>query len=176
MIDKGALIIEGFDTVYAIDRLSGRTKYWIDDFLKAKQVPNESTKSAVALGLIEKVRENIESPAARQEFCQEVIALCSDRDEVLAGDIKNVSERYVSTDVWDIELGRIIELKGFVNSGEISVPAKSFEKKLKKSLSRINLGHDIELIIPGNLLFNNVDFKADGQTLTINVILEDKNG
>ncbi len=176
LIDKGVLIIDKSDTVYAIDRLSSRTKYWIDDFLKAKQIPNERARSAVTLGLIDKVRENIDSPLARQEFCQEVIALCSDRDEILAGEIKGISEKYVSSNIWDLELDRIIERKGLINSGEISVSAKSFETKLKKSLSRISLGYDIALTIPGNLSFNEVDFKIDGQVMKINVILEDSNG
>lgn len=176
LIDKGVLIIDGSKTIYAIDRLSSRTKYWIDDFLKAKQLPNEGTKSAVAVGLIEKVRENIESPIARQEFCQEVIALCSDRDEVLGDEIKGISKKYVSSGMWDAELERIVERKGFANPGEISVSTKSLEAKLKKVLSRINLGHDITLTIPSNLSFNNVDFKINGRTIQINVMLEDSNG
>lgn len=176
LIDKGVLIVDGSDTIYAIDRLSSRTKYWIDDFLKARQVPNESTKSVVAVGLIEKVCENIESPIERQEFCREVIALCSEKDEVMGEEIKGVSEKYVSPDVWDAELNRIVERKGLLNSGEISVSTKSLEAKLKKVLSRINLGNDIALIVPENFLFNGVEFNIDGRIVKINVMLENKNG
>ncbi len=176
LIDKGALIVDGTETIYAIDRLSSRTKYWIDDFLKAKQILNESTKSAVTVGLIEKVRENIENPIERQEFSQEVVALCLDRNEVLSNEIKEISEKYVSPDVWDIELNRIVERKGLVNPGEINVSTKNLEKRLKKVLSRISLGHDITLTIPNNLSFSNVDFKIDGHTLQMNVVLENSNG
>ncbi len=176
LIDKGVLIINGFETIYAIDRLSNRTKYWIDDFLQAKQIPNESTKSVVAVELIEKVRENIESPIVRQEFCREVIALCSDKPEVSGNEIRNISEKYVSTDVWDAELNRIVESKGLINSGEIKLTTKNLERKLKKVWSRINIGHSISLIIPDNFSFNNVDFKINGRTIQINVMLEDNNG
>lgn len=176
LIDKGVLIVDGSEIIYAIDRLSSRTKYWIDDFLKAKQVPNESTKSAVAAGLIEKVRENIESPKARQAFCREVIALCSDRDDVLSEEIRDVSEKYVSPDVWSTELDRIVERKGLVDTGEISVSTRSLQAKLRKMFNRINLGHDIGLTIPDSLLFGGVDFKTDGKTIQINVTLEKKNG
>lgn len=176
LIDKGVLIIDGSDIIYAIDRLSSRTKYWIDDFLKAKQVPNESTKSAVAIGLVEKVREGIEDPVARQEFSQEVAILCSDREEILANEIKEISEKYVSSDVWDSELNRIVERKGLLAPREINLSTKSFEKKLKKILGRINLGNDITLIIPDNLSFNDVKFKIDSGKIQISLILENNNG
>lgn len=176
LIDKGVLIIEDSEIVYAIDRLSSRTKYWIEDFLKAKQVANESTKTTVAAGLIEKVRNNIESPVARQDFCREVIALCSDRDEVPGDEIRMVSEKYVSSDIWSTELARITERKGLVDADEINVPTRKLQTKLKKIFNRINLGQDIGLILPDNLSFNDVSFKDDGQTIQISIILEKKHG
>ena len=176
LIDKGVLIVDGSEIIYAIDRLSNRTKYWIEDFLKAKQIPNESTKSAVAAGLIERVRDNIESPVARQDFYREVIALCSDRDEVLNGEIRVVSEKYVSPDVWSTELNKIIERKGLVDTEEISVPTKNLQTKLKKIFNRVNLGQDVGLILPNNLSFNDVDFQDNGKTIQISIILEKKNG
>ena len=176
LIDKGVLIVDGSEIIYAIDRLSNRTKYWIEDFLKAKQIPNESTKSAVAAGLIERVRDNIESPVARQDFYREVIALCSDRAEVLNDEIRVVSEKYVSPDVWSTELNKIIERKGLVDTEEISVPTKNLQTKLKKIFNRVNLGQDVGLILPNNLSFNDVDFQDNGKTIQISIILEKKNG
>ncbi|WP_046168920.1 nucleoid-associated protein [Chromobacterium vaccinii] len=176
LIDKGALIVDGSEVIYAIDRLSSRTKYWIDDFLKAKQIPNEATKSAVATGLIEKVRENIESAVARQEFCREVIALCSDREKVLGEEIRGVSEKYISLDVWDTELERLIERKGLIDSGEISVSARSLQAKLKRIFNRINLGHEISLIVPDSFSLRDVNFKIDGKSIQVNVMVEKKNG
>lgn len=176
LIDKGVLIVDGSEIIYAIDRLSSRTKYWIDDFLKAKQIPNESTKSAVATGLIEKVRESIESPMARQEFCREVIALCSDKDKVLSEEIREVSNKYVSSDVWDKELGRLAERNRLADTKEISVSAKSLQSKLNRIFSRIGLGNDISLTIPDSLSFSDVEFKTDGKSIQIYVTLEKKNG
>lgn len=176
LIDKGVLIIDEYEIIYAIDRLSSRTKYWIDDFLKAKQIPNENTKSAVATGVIEKVRENIENPIVRQEFCREVIALCSSKDLVLGEDIREVSEKYVSPDVWSKELGRLVERKGLIDSKEISISAKNLQTKLNRIFNRINLGHDISLTIPNDLSLNDVEFKLNGKSMQINVTLEKKNG
>ena len=176
LIDKGVLIVDDSKIIYAIDRLSSRTKYWIEDFLKAKQIPNESTKSAVAAGLIERVRDNIESPLARQDFYREVIALCSDRDEVLNDEIRVVSEKYVSPDVWSTELNKIIERKGLVDTEEISVPTKNLQTKLKKIFNRVNLGQDVGLILPNNFSFNDVDFQDNGKTIQISITLEKKNG
>lgn len=176
LIDKGVLIVDGSEIIYAIDRLSSRTKYWVDDFLKAKQLPNETTTSAMAVGLIEKVRDNIENPIDRQEFGQEVIALCEGQEEVFGDEIKNISEKYVSSDVWEAELSRIIEKKGLVNPEEISVSTKRLGIKLKRVLSKINLSHDITLTIPDNLSFKDVDFKINEKKIQINLKLEDKNG
>lgn len=176
LIDKGALITEDSSIVYALDRLSNRTKYWIDDFLKAKQVADEKTKSAIAVSLIERVREKIESPSARQDFGQEVMALCSKKDEVLSSEIKQISERYISEGFWDTELEKVTERKGLLEIGEISIPSKKFETRLKKTLSRLDLGKDIILTIPNNLLLDGTDFHVDGKTIRISVVLEEKNG
>lgn len=176
LIDKGALIVEGSDFIYAIDRLSSRTKYWLDDFLSVKQIPNESTKAAVAGDLIGKICENVDNPIARQEFCHEVMALCSNQDEVLGNEIKAISEKYTPADIWDSEFDKIIERKGLIASHEISVSAKSLEAKIKKVLRRVDLAHDISLIIPDGISFRSADFKTKGKTLQIIVLLEDKNG
>jgi len=176
LIDKGVLIIDGSEIIYAIDRLSSRTKYWVEDFLKAKQIPNENAKSAVAAGLIEKVQENIESPAARQNFCREVIALCEDRDEVPGDEIRAVSEKYVSQDVWSEELDRITERKGLVESKEIKVSSRKLQGKLKKMFNRINLGHEIGLILPDHISFNDAAVNCEGESIKITIKLEKKNG
>ncbi|HGN0628181.1 TPA: nucleoid-associated protein [Pseudomonas aeruginosa] len=176
LIDKGVLIVDGSEIIYATDRLSSRTKYWIEDFLKAKQVPNKNTKAAVVAGLIEKVRDNIENPVARQDFCREVIALCADRDEVLGDEIRTVSEKYVPPDVWSTELVRITERKGLVDTDEINVSTRGFQTKLKKMLNRINLGQDIGLILPDNLSFSDASVKDDGKAIQIKIKLEKKNG
>ncbi len=176
LIDKGALLVEGVETIYAIDRLSSRTKYWIDDFLKAKQIPNESTKSAVTIGVIEKVRENIDGLVARQEFGRELAELCEERDEVLSSEIRGISEKYVSPAVWAAELDRIVERKGLVSFEEMSVSTKSLGTKLKKAFSRIDLGNDIALTIPSSLSISAVDFEVSGQKVQIKVMLEGSNG
>ncbi len=176
LIDKGVLIISGSDVIYAIDRLSSRTKYWIDDFLKAKQIPDERVKSAVATGLIEKVRENIESPTARQDFYREVIALCNSKEKVLGEEIREVSEKYVHPDLWSKELDRLVERKGLVDTREISISAKKLQAKLSRIFNRINIGNDIGLVIPDGLIFSDAVFTNDGDSILINVTLERNNG
>ncbi len=176
LIDKGALIVEGSNNVYALDRLSSRTKYWIEDFLKAKLVADEKAKSAIAISLVEKIRETIDDPVLRQEFGQQLVSLCAKTDEVLGSEIREISERYTSDDLWDSELEKAIERKGLIDIGEIALPSRKFEAKLKKTLSRLNLGRDIILTIPSGLLFEGVDFSVEGKTVRISLILEENNG
>ena len=95
---------------------------------------------------------------------------------MLGQEIREVSERYVSPDVWDTELGKLVERKGLIDTGEISVSARSLQTKLKRMFNRINLGYDISLIVPGNLSLSNVDFKIDGKSIRVNVSLENNNG
>lgn len=176
LIDKGALIIEGSELMYAIDRLSSRTKYWIDDFLSAKQVPNETTKSVIAAGLVERVLECIENSAARQEFGMDVMALCADREVVTGEELKAVSERYVSQIVWDTELERAAKKKGLSEIGKIAVPAQKLESRLKKVFSKVELGHNLTLILPDDLLFEAVEFHNDGKKVCMSIVLGEKNG
>lgn len=176
LIDKGALITEGLDSVYALDRVSSRTKYWLEDFLKAKQIPDEKTKSAIAVGLVEKVRENIENANSRQRFGQEIMALCSENDEILGSELKAISERYVAGEIWDTELKRVVERKGLIEIESIRVPVKKFETRLKKALNRVTLGRGIILEILGALSLEEVEITVNGRIIRINVVLEEKNG
>lgn len=176
LIDKGALLTEGSMGVYALDRFSKRTKYWMEDFLKAKQVPDEKTKSAIAIGLIEKVRSDIENPIARQQFGQEIISLCTEREEILGSELKEISKRYVQEGVWEDELKNITQRKSLMDLDEIKIPVKKFVPKLRKTLNRVDLGNDILLTIPNNLSFDKVDFELNGKTILINIVLESKHG
>lgn len=176
LIDKGALITEGSDSVYALDRLSNRTKYWLEDFLGAKQIPDEKTKSSIAVRLVEKIREKIEDVNSRQNFGREVMALCSEKDAVLGSELKQISERYVLGEVWDTELERIVERKGLMEIGDMSIPVNRFQTKLNKTLSRVDLGRDVFLAIPSSLSLEGAEVTVDGKMIRVNIVLEEKNG
>jgi hypothetical protein len=176
LIDKGALIIEGSTQVYAVDRLSNRTKYWIEDFLQAKQIPNERVKSAIAFGLITTVNNRIESPIERQTFGQEISALCTGQESISGIDIKNISEKYVPKETWDSEFKRLNDLKGEIELQELTIPAKKFENKLQKALSKINLGKDISLILPNDFSFQGVTWDEEKKHVHISIVLEKSNG
>ncbi|WP_368579229.1 nucleoid-associated protein [Acinetobacter baumannii] len=176
LIDKGALIIEGFNQVYVVDRLSNRTKYWIEDFLKAKQIPNERAKSAIALGLVTKVSNKIENPIERQTFGQEISVLCTKQESISGIDIKNISEKYVPKETLDSELKQLNELKGEIELQELILPAKKFENKLQKVLNKINLGKDISLILPNDFSFKDVTWDEEEKQVHISIVLEKSNG
>lgn len=175
-IDKGALLIEGWDRVYALDRSSSRNsaKFWLEDFLVAKQIPDERTKSTIAVNLVEEVQKNIVDPVERQEFGHQVIALCASRESVQESELKELSEKFVPTEVWESELDRITDQKGLTEVENMAIPAKKFEKKLKKSLNRVSLGNDIVLAIPSDLSFEGVEFKTEGKTIQISIVLENR--
>ena len=176
LIDKGALIIEDSDQVYVVDRLSNRTKYWIEDFLKAKQIPNERTKSAIALSLVTTVSNKIDSPVERQTFGQEISALCTEQESISGIDIKNISEKYVPKETWDSELRLLNEQKGEIELQDLTLPSKKFENKLQKALRKINLGKDISLMLPNNFSFKNVAWDEDEKQIRISITLEKTNG
>lgn len=176
LIDKGVLLVNDSAVIYAIDRLSSRTKYWIEDFLRAKQLPNASTKSAIAAGMIEKIRGKIENTMARQEFSRDIIALCTEKDEVRAEDMKEVSDRYVAPNVWETELDKLVERKGLIDAGEIAVSARNLQSRLKRIFNRIDLGNDIGLIVPDGLSLSDVDYKTNGRFIEVKIKLEKSNG
>ncbi|MDC4918695.1 nucleoid-associated protein [Acinetobacter baumannii] len=176
LIDKGALIIEGFNQVYVVDRLSNRTKYWIEDFLKAKQIPNERAKSAIALGLVTKVSNKIENPIERQTFGQEISVLCTKQESISGIDIKNISEKYLPIETLDSELKQLNELKGEIELQELILPAKKFENKLQKVLNKINLGKDISLILPNDFSFKDVTWDEKEKQVHISIVLEKSYG
>ena len=173
-IDKGALVIEGSDRVFALDRSRSNTRYWLEDFLVAKQIPNERIRSTVAVKLVEEVQKNIVDPVERQEFGHQVIALCTTRESVQESELKELSEKFVPTEVWESELDRISDQKGLVEVEDMAIPVKKFEKKLRRSLNRVSLGQDIVLSIPDDLSFEGVEFKTEGGTMRISIVLESR--
>lgn len=176
LIDKGALIVEGTSDVYALDRLSQRTKYWLDDFLKAKQIPDKKMQSTIAIGMVEKISTIISDPKKRQDFGKDVMALCLENEEVRSSELREISEKYVPNNTWESELERVIERKGLIEIDDINIPSKTFESKLKKTLRKVHLGQDIILALPINLTFGGVDFQIDGRSIQIQITLENEHG
>jgi hypothetical protein len=176
LIDKGALVVDGSEVIYAIDRLSSRTKYWIEDFLKAKQVPNENIKAVLTANVIEKIRNDICDPIKKQDFGRDILELCKNRDFLINQEIEEISEKYVSPNSWSEELGKLMNQKGMVGIENINISTKNLQKKLKKIFNQVSLGNDISLIIPNDYSLCDVNLTVNQENISINIVLEAENG
>jgi hypothetical protein len=176
LIDKGALIIQGSETIYALDRLSSRTKYWLEDFLKAKQIADEKLQYAITTSLIEKVTENIKDPVSKQRYSSEIVEFCEITEEISDREIKEISEKYVPSNIWDSEFDVILEKKQIVRPAEIRISSKKLEGKIRKSMSKVSLGNDLTLLMPKDIHFDSVQFEQEGSKINISILLERKNG
>lgn len=175
LIDKGALIIDGSKVIYAIDRLSSRTKYWFEDFLKAKQVPNENIKANLVANVIEKIRNDIDDPIKKQNFGRDILDLCESNNFLKNGEIQEITEKYVAPDIWANEFDTLISQKSFTNVEDIDISSKKLMRKLKKFFSQISLGNDISLIIPNNYSLRDVNLIVNQENISINIVLETEN-
>lgn len=159
MIDKGALILEGADTVFALDRFGHRTKFWLDDFLRVKKAADPVTSSKVMSFIATKVAEKIEDPINRARYGERVSAVCEEREAFSFSSLDEISKAYVGEDDYRQMLSQAERRYGLDSIEQISAPSEKLNRVLAKKIFRLSLGHEVSLLIPSDLHLS--DFQVE---------------
>lgn len=158
LIDKGALILEFDDAVFALDRFGNKTKFWLDDFLKVKKSADPSTCSKVMSFIAGKIAEAIENPMERLRYNESISALCDSDDSLHADALAKASEAFVEPDLYQSTIAKAQRRYGLDNFDDISAPSIAVSKNLTKKVTKLSLGHDVSLLLPSALKLT--DFKT----------------
>ncbi|KZE33533.1 nucleoid-associated protein [Crenobacter luteus] len=170
LIDKGALLLENGPTVYAVDRLGQQAKFWLDDFLKAMRVPDAASRSRMVATVVEQLSDGIADPLEQARFKEACFELCVAEDEVAPGEVARLAERFVPRERVEQVRGEAAESYGFALDDEAKLPALGVARRLEKTLSRVGVGHGINLLMPSHLSLKHFHTLDDGEgemTLTI---------
>lgn len=176
LIDKGALVLENGPIVYAVDRFGHKAKFWMDDFLKALRVPDGGSRGRMMAEVLEHLSDDIANPLEQVRFKDEFLNLCAEKDEVSAGQVTAMAERYVPKEQVSQALHDMAENYGFALDERSSVPAQNMYKRLERTLSKVSLGHGINLLVPSNYKLDNihsVNEGPDGLVITLKMSRRD---
>ncbi|AXK39227.1 nucleoid-associated protein [Crenobacter cavernae] len=170
LIDKGALILDNGPIVYAVDRLGHQTKFWLDDFLKAMRVPDVGSSSRMVAKVVEQLSGEIDDPVEQVRFKDEFLSLCSAEDDVSAGQLTSMAEKFVPREQVNQAFDSAAESYGFTLDDDARLPAQGMYKRLEKTLSKVGVGHGISLLLPSDLsleTFRSLDDGEGEMTLTL---------
>ncbi|MDE2584694.1 MAG: nucleoid-associated protein [Betaproteobacteria bacterium] len=151
MIDKGALILEGEDTVFALDRFGHRTKFWLDDFLRVKKSADPITCSKVMSFIAGKVAEKIENPIDRARYGESVAALCNEDEQFRSSSLSDLATTYIEEEEYRSMLSQAERRYGLDPSQELIAPSEKLNRTLAKKIFKFSLGHEVSLLIPSTL-------------------------
>ncbi len=146
-IQKAAIVLSGSSTIFVIDALGQKTKYWLDTFLKA--VPSETPKAcAKAAGaLLKAISNKVESPSDALEFGQRIQESLSDSESLSIGAIKNISSSYLDEDEVNGILAGIRTKTGFEFADELIVDTRQLTRYAKDVVKKARIADGISLVI-----------------------------
>ncbi|MCW9699106.1 MULTISPECIES: nucleoid-associated protein [unclassified Avibacterium] len=153
-IQKGAVVLSSEDTVFIIDSVGKKTKYWVENFIKA--VPKNTVKkyTQILSSLTKAVSKKIHLP---QDFLDFSDAL-SKEDNLSVNQLKRISTAFVENEDFD----NIVSSLGIKNSMEIDmdfvVEMQDFSKKINKTLSKTRISKGVDIVISeSNLKILSID-------------------
>jgi hypothetical protein len=172
LIDKGALILEDGDVVFAVDRFGNKTKFWLDDFLKVRKSADPVTCSRMMSFIAGKVAEAIHDPLDRTRYGESIAALCESNENLTAETLAAASQDFVDENAYGAAISKAQRRFGIASLDSVSAPSTKINKNLTKKISKLELRHGISLLIPGNVKLSDVQVTegANGEmTFTIRV-------
>lgn len=156
LIDKGALIIEGEEVVYALDRFGNKTKFWIDDFLKVQKSPDITTCSKMMSFIAGKVAEAIPDPLDRQRYSESISTLCESNEHLDVEMLAATSSDFVAPDIYQSTISQAHRRFGLGSTDNISAPSAKIGRGLAKKISKLELRHGISILLPEGINLSDV--------------------
>jgi hypothetical protein len=156
LIDKGVLILEGEETVFAVDRFGHKTKFWIDDFLKVKKSADVATCSKMMSFIAAKIAETIEDPLERRRYSESVSDLCENNENLDVALLSSTSQEFVDEDAYQNAVSMAQRRYGLDATNTISVPSNKISRNLAKKVSRLELKYGVSLLLPEGMTLADV--------------------
>lgn len=156
LIDKGALVFEDEDVIFALDRFGNKTKFWIDDFLKVRKSADAATCSKMMSFIAGKVAEAIPDPLDRQRYSESISTLCELNESLDVEALAAASRVFIDSDAYQATLSKAHRRFGLSVMDDISAPSTKVSKNLAKKISRLELRHGISLLLPAGINLSDV--------------------
>lgn len=142
-IQKGAVVLSVDNTVFIVDNLGKKTKYWLDSFIKA--IPKNTTKKYVQiLGSVTKAIANkISLPQEHLNFSEAL----ANEDILSINKLREISSPFIEKNNFDSIVGGIGVKSGLVVDADFSVEAQKLSKQVKQVISKTSLSKGVNIVV-----------------------------
>lgn len=142
-IQKGAVVLSVDNTVFILDNLGKKTKYWLDSFIKA--TPKNTTKKYVQiLGSITKViSSKINSP---QEYLSFSEALANE-DVLSINKLREISRPFIEKNNFDSIVDGIGVKRGLVLNTDFPVEMQKLSKQVREVVSKTSIFKGVNIVL-----------------------------
>ncbi|HHH0823789.1 TPA: hypothetical protein ACPZPM_004114 [Yersinia enterocolitica] len=146
-IQKGALIISDTKTIYVIDNLGQKTKYWLDSFLKV--VPLKTQRSCTKAGgeILKSISSKIDDTSMSLNLNKEVEKKIKSSPKISIKEIKDIAAKFLNIEKMDTVFSSVREKFGFDLSDDIEIESHDLEKYTKKTTRKTKIDDGVNLII-----------------------------
>lgn len=158
-IDKGAIIVEDSYDVFALDRAGSKTKFWVDDFLKAKKTADPGTSAKVMSYISAAVAETIQEPVKKQQYGELVAELLKDKETASVDALAQAAHEYIEQDAYESTVEEAKTHFGLESMESVSAPSAVICRNLERKTSRLSLGYGVSLVVPTEVKL--LDFQAN---------------
>lgn len=146
-IQKGAVILSNGLNVFAIDTLSQKTKYWVENFLKATPSQTPQRCAQVAGALIKAISSKVESPSTALEFARQVEGLLAETDSLSIAELRQVSKNFVEDDEINELLDGIRLKYGVPLDNDVQIETQRLAKYAKDVVTKARIGEGVSLLV-----------------------------
>lgn len=142
-IQKGAVVLSFDNTVFIVDNLGKKTKYWLDSFIKA--IPKNTTKKYVQiLGSVAKaVANKISLP---QEYLKFSEALANE-DILSINKLREISSPFIEKNNFDSIVDGIGVKSGLVVDIDFSVETQKLSKQIREVESKTSISKGVNIVV-----------------------------
>ncbi|MBB5016823.1 hypothetical protein HNQ59_000085 [Chitinivorax tropicus] len=172
MVQKGALILDESYTVFAVDKLSSKTKYWLESFLKVKKKPTEKACLKSLTQLVKQVTHEIEEPAQVLEYNRALTEQAINDGALKIEDLKQISAGFIAPEVVAEVIAKTEARDQIALPDTIEVPTEKLTEAVRKGSRKIRVMAGLELVFQDKYQIDSIDKDEDSDTDSITVTLK----
>ncbi|WP_426345008.1 nucleoid-associated protein [Alcaligenes sp. HNGD-HTN06] len=160
-IQKGAIVLSGSLKVLVIDNLSQKTKYWIENFLKASPAQTPKKCAQVAGALLKAISNKVETPSNALEFARQVEDLLTERESLSLTDLRRISKNYIDDESIDKLLVGTRLRYGITLDTDLPIESKRLAKYTKEVVTKARIAEGVSLLVSNpDAKISSIDVKS----------------
>lgn len=160
-VQKGAVVISKDLKVFVIDNLGQKTKYWIENFIKA--IPSQTPQKCaqVAGALLKAISNKVEPPSSALEFARQVEDLLTESESLSLTDLRKISRNYIDDEgVNEILNGAHLKY-GISLDDDEPIESKRLSKCAKEVVTKARIAKGVILLVSNpNTRISSIDVKS----------------